>query len=104
MKWFTSLFSDPVKTEQVKATKNTMVVDTPVKSVWRNNMWVMTPEGVGILFEMAVPCTVHLVDKSNGETIKVIKADPSQIRQAKYVEIPECRRGSVERANELGYL
>ena len=106
MKWF-NFFSDPVKeTPVVKgSTKSTVVLaEAPIKSTWRNNMWVMTPEGVGILFQMGVPCVVHIVDKLTGETTKVIKVDPSTIRQAKYAEIPENRRGSVERANQLGYV
>jgi hypothetical protein len=84
--------------------KNTKVISNEVKSVWRNNMWVMTPEGPGIIFALGVPCVVHMVDTTDGTTVKSTVFDPSQLRQALYMEIPEIRRGPKEKANRLGYV
>lgn len=101
MNWL-KLFSN--KTEPVVSNKNTIVVNTEPKNVWRNNMWVMTPEGVGVIFELKEPVRVHLVNTSTGETVADKLFDSSTIRQATYTEIPEIRRGiSAERAAQLGY-
>jgi hypothetical protein len=76
---------------------------TTVKSVWRNNMWIISPKGVGILFKMAIPCEVHLID-DYGVTKESALFPIEQLRQAKYSEIPPPRRGvSEKRAIELGY-
>jgi hypothetical protein len=97
-----NLFSDKVVP---KTPSKTTVIETNVrKTAWRNNMWVMTSSGVGILFAMGEPCTVHIVDKITGETVKEIYASSDTIRQAKYLEIPECRRGDKEKAAKLGYV
>jgi hypothetical protein len=46
MGWITNLFSNPDKTSnEVKVNKHTVVIsETQPKRVWRNNMWVVTPE------------------------------------------------------------
>lgn len=96
-KW---LFSDKVK----HTTGKTTVVINPTvsKSIWRNNMWVMTPEGVGIIFELREPVRVHLVDE-NGLTRADKEFPSNELRQARYLEIPYMRRGDQEKAKRLGY-
>jgi hypothetical protein len=76
------------------------------KSQWRNNMWVMSQYGVGILFTYGQMCTVHLVDNKTGETTGVISAPLQALRQAKFKEIPEVRRVGFtsEKAKLLGYF
>lgn len=97
-----NLFSN--KVEPVTPKTKTVVIDTNVqKTAWRNNMWVMTPDGVGIIFKLAEPCTVHLVNTTTGDTIKEIFCKSDTIRQAKYLEIPACRRGDEDKARKLGY-
>ena len=74
------------------------------KSLWRNNMWVMTPQGIGVLFKCDEPSLVHLVN-DNGTTKESLAVHLNQLRQAKWLEIPECRRlVSEERAYSLGYF
>lgn len=77
-----------------------------VKSLWRNNMWVMTPYGIGILFKIGNPNTVHLVDPKTGETLKEISVVHNSLRQAKLAEIPASRKVGLtpERATRLGYF
>jgi hypothetical protein len=85
--------------------KGTVVLEArPIKSsFWRNNMWVMTPDGIGIIFDLRQPVLVHLVDERTGLTIGAKEYLAETIRQAKYKEIPESRRGSPEKAARLGY-
>jgi hypothetical protein len=72
---------------------------------FRENMWVMTPQGVGILFKIGQPCDIHLVNETTGETIKNINFLISDLRQARFHEIPASRQGiSKEKATALGYL
>ncbi len=74
-----------------------------VKSVWRNNMWVMTPKGVGVVFSVGEPTIVHLVD-SEGLTTESVQFPSLQLRQALWDEIPEVRRMvSREKGYRLGY-
>jgi hypothetical protein len=80
-----------------------IITTTIVKSLWRNNMWVMSPKGVGILFKMGQPCEVHIVD-DQGLTVSTVLLPLEQLRQATFNEIPHPRRGvSEERAKLLGY-
>lgn len=75
----------------------------PVTVGWRNHMWVMTPDGVGIIFRLGVISNVHLTD-IKGETIASNEYHIHQIRQATYLEIPEARRQiTKEAAASLGY-
>lgn len=75
-----------------------------VKSIWRNNMWVMTPLGVGVLFKLGEPNLVHLVDE-NGETQASEYFSSTQLRQAKWEEIPSVRRKvDREKGYQLGYF
>ena len=102
MEFFKNLFSDKKVTNVVN--KTTHVVSTEPKTIWRNNMWVMTPNGVGIIFKLGEPCTVHLVNEMDGTTKASIEISTELLRQAKFAEIPECRKCSEEKAQRLGYL
>lgn len=68
-------------------------------------MWVMTPDGVGVLFNLgSIVSRVHLVNINDGTTYAEVDYGNSILRQAKYNEIPECRRGeSREWFKERGY-
>lgn len=94
MNWFLNLFR-----------KNTVDTSTDVvKSQWRNNMWVMTPQGIGVIFKLGPQCEIHLVAQ-DGSTSGVSLLPVDQLRQAKWDEIPESRRGvSRERGLQLGYM
>ncbi len=72
---------------------------------WRNGMWVVASSNrVGVLYRLGDPCEVHLVDRQSGETVEQIYCPLTELRQAKFGEIPECRRGiTKERAEALGY-
>lgn len=75
-----------------------------VKSIWRNNMWVMSPLGVGILFKLDAQCEVHLVNE-DGTTKDVQLLPLAQLRQATFDEIPASRmKVTREKANYLGYV
>jgi hypothetical protein len=82
-------------------------VKTPVliKKNWKAGMWVMTQDcTVGILTKLGNPCLVHIVNQASGETIKELSVDLNSLRQAKWHEIPECRRGITQAEGEaLGY-
>lgn len=97
MAWY-NFWKKPQKTPSVES--------TVFKSQWRNNMWVMSPYGVGILFKLGPMNDVHLVDVKTGETTSCISVTLENLRQAKLEEIPECRRNGItlERANYLGYF
>lgn len=93
MKWFNLFKQNP----------DVSVETDLVKSIWRNNMWVMTPRGVGVIFALGEPVTVHLTD-SNGLTVESVQLPSGQLRQALWDEIPESRRGvSREKGYRLGY-
>lgn len=68
---------------------------------WRTGMWVMVNGAAGILHKLN-PVEVHLVNPA-GETVSVLFTELSALRQANWLEIPEPRRPSIERAKELGY-
>lgn len=72
----------------------------------RNNMWVMTPDGIGIVYTYNEPVsTIHLVDADDGTTFAEVFYSSNQVRQATYEEIPECRRGaSKEWFYKRGYV
>lgn len=73
--------------------------------MFRNNMWVMTEQGIGILFSYSqFASEVHLVDENDGTTRLITHLGTNTLRQARYDEIPECRRGaSKEWFNSKGY-
>lgn len=74
-----------------------------VKSMWRNNMWVMSPKGVGIIFKLGDQCEVHLVN-SDGTTKESVLLPVLQLRQATWDEIPAARQMVTrERGLYLGY-
>lgn len=95
------LFSDIFS--GVFRSKNSVAITQEAKTVWRNNMWVMSPDGIGIIFKLEEPVTVHLVDK-DGATIESKQYQSSRLRIAKFEEIPACRRCSYDRAVQLGYV
>lgn len=72
---------------------------------FRRNMWVMTDEGIGIIYALSEVCEIHLVDKDDGTTRMSVYKNINDLRQAKYLEIPEIRRGSSkEWFNKKGYM
>jgi hypothetical protein len=101
MAWYNFWKKPPPEPEKVPEVESSVF-----KSQWRNNMWVMTKYGVGILFDNSFMATIHLVDTKTGETIQVINAPFDSFRQAKLEEIPPCRRNGItkERADYLGYF
>ena len=72
---------------------------------WSKGMWVMNQDQEPcILWVLGDPCTVHVIDKITGETIKECTVSINDLRQARWGEIPECRRGITKEAGEaLGY-
>lgn len=67
-------------------------------------MWVVVDKKIGILNKLGTPCEVHLVDPATGETTLVIAAVVDSLRQARWSEIPLCRRNISEEAGRaLGY-
>jgi hypothetical protein len=70
---------------------------------WRNNMWVMTPDGIGIVFKLGTDVEVHIVDK-DGYTMQSKLYPILALRQALFNEIPKARRHfTKEQASKLGY-
>lgn len=105
MNWFKKLFykqEEPLEVP-IPTVEQVVSVTTQVKSTWRNNMWVVTPKGIGIIFAIGEPTTVHLVDE-NGLTVGSEAFPFNSLRQALYTEIPAPRRGDVEIARKLGYM
>ena len=78
---------------------------TPVELLgWRPNMWVMSPDGIGIIFKLGVESEVHLTDEK-GLTIESKVYPIAVLRQAKFTEIPVFRRKvTKEVAANLGYF
>lgn len=78
---------------------------THVLKNWRTGMWVVASSNrIGVLFSIGDSCLVHLVDRQSGETVEQISCPITELRQAKYGEIPECRRGiTKQQAEALGY-
>lgn len=71
---------------------------------WRNHMWVVTPDGLGIIFKLGTETQVHLVD-TNGHTVADKVYPITALRQAKFVEIPKCRlKCTKEEAHSMGYF
>ena len=66
-------------------------------------MWVMSPDGIGIIFKLEEPVTVHLIN-SEGITVESKQYQSTRLRIAKFEEIPACRRCSYDRAVQLGYV
>lgn len=81
--------------------------DSVIFKNWRNNMWVMTPDGLGIIFNLGeLSSIVHLVDKKEGMLTIAEMSYPTQaLRQAKFDELPKKRRNfSKGQAERLGYM
>lgn len=73
---------------------------------WRQGMWVMVNDRVGILHVLTSPSAeVHFVDEDTGQTILIQHVSLNSLRQAKYREIPYCRRVDfpMEVAVRYGY-
>lgn len=67
-------------------------------------MWVMTPDGIGIVFQLGEPSLIHLVDEI-GETKSTAYFATTALRQALWEEIPEARRKiDREKGHQLGYF
>ncbi len=79
----------------------------PVTSGWmRQGMWVVVDGRVAILHKIdSVGLEVHYVSMENGETILIDHVPVGAIRQARYTEIPECRRVNfpIDVARGYGY-
>ncbi len=105
MNWFKNLFKKQAEPIEVPApvVEQVVTVTNHVKSTWRNNMWVVTDKGVGIVFQIGEPTLVHLVDE-NGHTVNSVTVPFNSLRQARYAEIPAPRRGDAEIARKLGYM
>lgn len=76
----------------------------PRLGIIRIGMWVMTPEGMGIVagFASALEAEVHLTD-SNGLTVESKTFYAQQLSQAKLSDIPAWRQPDAARAEKLGY-
>lgn len=84
--------------------KSTTAVYAPDLMNWRSNMWVMTPDGIGIIFKLGVDSEVHLTDEK-GLTVESKMYPIAILRQAKFNEIPIFRRKiTKEVAANLGYF
>lgn len=73
---------------------------------WRTGMWVVLDGKVGILHKFVDSLVeVHLVDVTTGHTTLITTVALQAIRQARYTEIPECRRDAFppDLAKEYGY-
>lgn len=71
---------------------------------WRNNMWVMTPDGIGIIFKLGIESEVHLTNEK-GITVATAIYPTQALRQAKLKEIPAARmKCSPAQAALLGYF
>lgn len=82
----------------------------------RKGMWVVdgdgaigiyvgtkqTIEGEGDDAVVVTSAEFHRVAE-DGTTSLITFVDPTTLQQAKHVDIPECRRPSVELAKQLGY-
>lgn len=91
------------KPVQVEPVTEIITIAPPIRG-WREGMWVMDGEQVGILFKLDNVSEIHYVNKDTGETSGIVRRSLTALRQCKYLEIPECRRGvSQEKAEELGY-
>lgn len=77
-----------------------------VKNEYRLGMWVRTTQGKpAIVYRIESDgLIVHHVDNQTGETVDEMKVSYNDVRQCKYLEIPEVRRGFTKKtAKELGY-
>jgi hypothetical protein len=77
-----------------------------VKNEYRLGMWVRTTQGKpAIVYRIEQDgLIVHHVDNQTGETTDEMKVSYNDVRQCKYLEIPEVRRGFTEEtARKLGY-
>ena len=86
--------------------KTTREQPQTIKKNWRVGMWVQTQDNkTGILFKLGDTCEIHIVDRTSGETVEVVQEVIEHVRQAKWGEIPECRRRGItkEQAEALGY-
>lgn len=70
----------------------------------RKGMWVVAPQGVGILvLHKARRPELHLTNEQGGTRL-IVPVDPTTLRQAKLAEIPLPRRPDAQRGAALGYV
>jgi hypothetical protein len=93
-----------------KVEGKTMVLDFPAKTVntnvtFRTRMWVMKGTQIGILNEIKEDSgDFHSVNWDDGTTMNTEWVELAHLRQAKYYEIPDCRRTfTPETAAGMGY-
>jgi len=71
----------------------------------RLTMWVVANGKIGILTEIRPDSfVVDFVNPSDGTTLLPGVVDPKNLRQARWAEIPECRRPPKEASRRLGYV
>lgn len=95
---------EPVKSYVMDA--NISLKKQDLSATWRPGMWVMVGDRVAILHVLTPPSAeVHFVDETDGQTILVQHVTLNELRQAKYREIPYCRRVDfpMEVAVRYGY-
>lgn len=79
-------------------------VPVAINKNWRNGMWVMYGEQIAIISKVGDPCEIHYVYLFTGETVGVDNIPLNALRQARWIEIPECRRNlTPAKGLELGY-
>jgi len=72
----------------------------------RQGMWVVVDGKTAILHKIdPVGLEVHYVDMETGDTVLIAHVPVGAIRQAKYTEIPGCRRANfpIDIARGYGY-
>lgn len=97
-----SWFGYKKETEQPKFT----LVENPTPVLgWRERMWVIYENKPAVLYKLKEEIAeIHLVNLFTGETTEELVVPLLALRQAKYMEIPACRRGiSPESAEKIGY-
>ena len=73
---------------------------------WRVGMWVVDEANKPAIIYSMVPdsIVIHYINKNTGETVEQQTVSYTSVRQAKFGEIPECRRMiTKEKAEALGY-
>ncbi len=77
-----------------------------IKNDYRLGMWIKTIQGrPAIIYRIEQDgLVIHYVNEQTGETIEEDRVTYNSVRQCKYLEIPEVRRGfTQETARKLGY-
>lgn len=96
-------------TPQAPAPKSPEIVlpSGPTHIVLTRKKWVMWGDRIAIVwdFDVSGNCTLHLTNPV-GETVTVAKVRISEVRVARFLEIPEPRRRGLNQleAAALGYF